>query len=210
MIAGPLPRTARIAPSATLAIPPHPAPNPSLSSSPGHSPETEERCHETIQWFVVATALASAMTTAASAAQSDPEIIIYRFPGVFDDGGCSDRWVATVFHCTNCSGVTETIRFVTRQRNGGFATNVSFSVVHLGTLTVATHTTSANAAVRMGTVRFRGRLQSPRPQRTSICTAMTIDAANLVPTGVALRGIRFSPVPGTQELAAVRSSTGPP
>jgi hypothetical protein len=32
-----------------------------------------------------------------------------------------------------------------------------------------------------------------------ICTAMTVDAANPKPDGVALRGIRFSPVPGSQE-----------
>ena len=32
-----------------------------------------------------------------------------------------------------------------------------------------------------------------------ICTAMTVDAANAKPTGVALRGIRFNPVPGSQE-----------
>jgi hypothetical protein len=32
-----------------------------------------------------------------------------------------------------------------------------------------------------------------------ICTAMTIDASTIVPVGVALRGIRFSRVPGSQE-----------
>ena len=32
-----------------------------------------------------------------------------------------------------------------------------------------------------------------------ICTAMTVDAANPKPTGLALRGIRFAPVPGSQE-----------
>jgi len=32
-----------------------------------------------------------------------------------------------------------------------------------------------------------------------ICTAMTIDASTIAPVGVALRGIRFSPVPESQE-----------
>ena len=32
-----------------------------------------------------------------------------------------------------------------------------------------------------------------------ICTAATIDAANAKPDGVTLRGIRFNPVPGSQE-----------
>jgi hypothetical protein len=32
-----------------------------------------------------------------------------------------------------------------------------------------------------------------------ICTAMSIDASTVAPVGVALRGIRFNPVPGSQE-----------
>jgi hypothetical protein len=56
-------------------------------------------------------ALAFVQPVPVSAATTDPEIIIYRFPGVKDDLGTQ---VATVFHCTNFSGVTETIRFVTR------------------------------------------------------------------------------------------------
>ena len=36
----------------------------------------------------------------AQAAQTDPEVIIYRFPGIRDDGGTSFTGIATVFHCT--------------------------------------------------------------------------------------------------------------
>jgi len=32
-----------------------------------------------------------------------------------------------------------------------------------------------------------------------ICTAVTLDASSLVPNGFALRGVRFNPVPGSQE-----------
>jgi hypothetical protein len=32
-----------------------------------------------------------------------------------------------------------------------------------------------------------------------ICTAVTLDASSPVPNGFALRGIRFNPVPGSQE-----------
>ncbi len=51
----------------------------------------------------------------ALGAVGDAEIILYRFPGVFDNGAVSGG-VATAFHCTNFSGVPETIRIVIRDR----------------------------------------------------------------------------------------------
>jgi hypothetical protein len=33
--------------------------------------------------------------------------------------------------------------------------------------------------------------------------SMTVDASTTVPVGVALRGIRFSPIPGTQAIGAL-------
>jgi len=44
-----------------------------------------------IHWTIAATALAFVLPAPASAAQSDPEVIIYRFPGVRDDGGALAR-----------------------------------------------------------------------------------------------------------------------
>ena len=58
------------------------------------------------------------MAAPASAVFTDPEVIIYRFPGVKDDGGPNFTGVATVFHCTNFSGTQETMRFVTRNAAG--------------------------------------------------------------------------------------------
>ena len=131
---------------------------------------------------------------------NDPEVIIYRFPGVSDDGGNAIAGVATVFHCTNFSGVTESVRFVTRQPSGALTTNFSFSVAHLGTVTVATHPTAAYGGTgNLGTGPVRGTTAIAATSTNIICTAMTIDAANPKPDGVALRGIRFSPVPESQE-----------
>ena len=62
-----------------------------------------------MQSALVSAALAIGMAAPASAATTDPEVIIYRFPGVLDNGSN----VATLFHCTNFSGVNENIRFVT-------------------------------------------------------------------------------------------------
>ena len=94
-----------------------------------------------IHWIVAAAALT--FVQPASAGVNDPEVIIYRFPGAYDDGGVINRGVATVFHCTNFSGETENIRSVTRTGDASIRTNVVFSLLRLRTLTVGTHGTTA-------------------------------------------------------------------
>ena len=152
-------------------------------------------------WIIAAAALTFVQPTLASAGVNDPEVIIYRFPGVRDDGGTAGIGVATVFHCTNFSGVSETLGFVTRIFSSGLRTNKTIVIGHLETLTAVTHPVFAyqldldlaTTAVTQGTTAIAA------TSTNIICTAMTIDAANAKPTGVALRGIRFSPVPGSQE-----------
>ena len=86
-----------------------------------------------LQWLVVS-AFMIGMAVPASAATTDPEVIIYRFPGVRDTAGGTNIGVATVFHCTNFSGVQETIRFVSRDSNTALATNVTFTINHLASI----------------------------------------------------------------------------
>jgi hypothetical protein len=81
-----------------------------------------------IQSLAVSAAVAIGMVVPASAAQTDPEVIIYRFPGVRDNNGASNTGLATVFHCTNFSGVTENIRFVTRDFEGFLLSNSAGSI----------------------------------------------------------------------------------
>jgi hypothetical protein len=143
----------------------------------------------------------------AQAASGDPEIVIYRFPGVLDNGGAAVTGVATVFHCTNFSGVTETLRFVVRNFNTTIVANLTQSIAHLATATAATHDTApyaedlllATGGVAQGTATIAA------TSVNVICTAMTIDAANSKPDGVALRGIRFSPGSGKPGITALGS-----
>jgi hypothetical protein len=154
-----------------------------------------------IHSMVAVAAIAFGPTAPASAATTDPEVIIYRFPGVRDNGGAANTGVATVFHCTNFSGVDETVRLVTRFSTGGLASNLTVNISHLQTESAATkpilaynnETDLLTGAVGQGTTAIAA------TSINVICTAMTIDASATVPTGVALRGIRFSPVPGSQE-----------
>jgi hypothetical protein len=137
----------------------------------------------------------------AQAAAGDPEIVIYRFPGVLDSCGAAIVGVATVFHCTNFRGVTETIRIVVRNFNTIIAANDTVSIAHLATVTAATHDTAPygeDKVLNTGAI-AQGTAAIAATSINVICTAMTIDAANSKPDGVSLRGIRFSPVPGSQE-----------
>jgi hypothetical protein len=155
---------------------------------------------KTIQSVLVSAALAIAMAAPAGAATTDPEVIIYRFPGVIDSGGAAGTGSATVFHCTNFSGVTENIRFATRTAGGDLPSNAVVPINHLQTVSVSTKLIASYAIINLATGAVtQGTTAIAATSINVICTGMTIDAANQKPDGIALRGIRFSPVPGSQE-----------
>jgi hypothetical protein len=160
-----------------------------------------ERIMKKTQLVLVSAALAIGMAAPASAGVNDPEIIIYRFPGVRDDGGATNTGIASLFHCTNFSGQNETLRLVTRNSNSTLLSNSTITITHLSTLTMTTHITVAyfhNLSLATGAV-AQGTTAIAATSINIVCTAMTIDAANPKPDGVSLRGIRFNPAPGSQE-----------
>ena len=109
--------------------------------------------------------------------------------------------MATSFHCTNFSGVPENVRIVIRDAGGTLVANQLQPLNHLTTITASTKATVAYAEAQLNTnaVVSQGTAAIAATSVNIICTAMTTDAANPVATGVALRGIRFNPVPGSQE-----------
>src|SRR5262245_20086406 len=154
---------------------------------------------KTIQSLFVSAALAIGMAAPASAGVNSPEVIIYRFPGVTNSDP-SGR--ATVFDCTNFSGVPEKVRFVTRTNGGDLLGNNVGTVNHLGTLTAATRTTNSYVSllnILPFQATFQGTTAIAATSTNVICTAMVIDVSTVAPVGVALRDIRFSPVPGSEE-----------
>jgi len=153
-----------------------------------------------IHSIIAAAALAFVLPAAANAAATDPEVILYRFSGVLDNGGGIGAGVATAFHCTNFSGVPETVRIVIRDSNAGLAANSAFGLNHLQTRTFTTHAVTLYAQTTLGTgVVLQGTAAIAATSTSVVCTAMTIDAASTSPVGIALHSIRFSPVPGSQE-----------
>jgi hypothetical protein len=151
-----------------------------------------------VAWTIAIAAML--FTLPAQAASTDPEIVIYRFPGVLDNGGASNQGIATAFHCTNFSGVQEMLRIVVRDADGTIRGNFSQLINHLQTVTLSTRPIGVyvDTAFTMGFIQ-QGTAAVAATSVNLICTAVTIDAASTSPVGFSLRGIRFNPAPGSQE-----------
>jgi len=129
------------------------------------------------------------------AAQSDPEVIIYRVSGVVDTGG-----TATSFHCTNFSGVAENIRVVVRSSNAALLANVSGTVGHLDTIIFSTGDVTIYSDVILATGTFgRGTAAIAATSINVTCSAMQVQSNITIPSGIALHMTRFNPIAGTQE-----------
>jgi len=138
----------------------------------------------------------------AQAAVGDPEVILYRVPGVTDSGGAGQTGIVTVFHCTNFSGVNETVRVVVRANGGTLLSNQQLTVAHLNTGTWATRdAASVGENVNMNTPLIaHGTAAISATSVNVVCTAMLLDASPFFsPVGIKLQQIRFNPIAGTQE-----------
>jgi hypothetical protein len=161
-----------------------------------------ERIMTKVQALVLSTALAIGMVAPASAGVNDPEVIIYRFPGVRDNAAADKTGVATVFSCANFSGEQPQLRFVPRSEAGTLILNFTYTINHLQTRIISTRQTNAypqGSFWGTGSEVFGGTTAIAATSTNIICTAMAIDAGTVAPVGVALRGIRFNPIPGSQE-----------
>jgi len=141
-------------------------------------------------------AAALAFMVPAQAGINDPEVILYRVSGVVD---VNSGW-ATIFFCTNFSGVTETLRVVVRSPSAALMANVPVSIAHLNSVALATrpvtlfnHTNMNTDTVNPGTAAIAA---------TSVnitCTATQVQTNTTVPLTVPLHMTRFNPIAGTQE-----------
>jgi len=124
---------------------------------------------------VIATlALACVFPAAATAETGDPEIIIYRISGINANGG------TTEISCTPFSGVSENIRFVTRDTNAVLVDNSVSTVPHNNTKLFQSSAPSVGTAAVAATT------------NQIVCSAGILG-------GIQLHLIRFNPVSGAQE-----------
>jgi hypothetical protein len=99
----------------------------------------------------------SATLAQPAAAVTFPSLTtIYVGAGVSDDGAIINNGVATVFNCSNVSGVPASVRFLVLNSSGATQGNVTTALQHGATHTVATHLTNtftANTDLSTGSVR---------------------------------------------------------
>jgi len=158
-----------------------------------------------IKLMIAVAGIAVGLSAPASAAQSDPEIIIYRFPGVLDSGGPTNVGAATSFHCTNFSTTAETLRIVVRNNGGAILSNVSSPILQLETVTFSTHNTVLYSEINLNTGAVsQGTAGIAATSINIVCTAVTLDAATPQPLGFALVGLRFPPASRNQHQQAVQ------
>jgi len=151
----------------------------------------------------------SAAISQAGAATPAPSIAfgglttIYIGTGVHDDNGFNTG-TATVFHCTNVSGVSAQVRFLVLNSTGGVAASHAATVAHGVTYTVATTATFTYAEhhnLDMGAV-SGGMVNIEATQSGVFCNAKVIDAAAAFPDGLALPLVRVNPHPGMTVASA--------
>jgi hypothetical protein len=126
----------------------------------------------------------------------------YRISGVRDNGGAINTGVATSFHCTNWSTVSENIRIIVRNFDASVTSNNTFVVLSGRTHTASTHGTVAfneDAFLSTGTVIEQGFALISSTSDRIVCSAMIVDAANASAIGVSLHTQRVNPFPNSQE-----------
>ena len=107
---------------------------------------------------------------------------------------------ATVFFCTNFSGVPETLRVAVRGPTGALLANVAVTVNHLNTTALATHDTFSLTEVNLNTGVFtHGTAAMAATTVNMTCSARQFSAGNANPQGIGLHMTRFNPIAGTQE-----------
>jgi len=151
-----------------------------------------------IGWTAAASAMFFALPVQAGI--NDPEVMIYRVAGVFDNGGADNVGVATSFHCTNFSGALEIVRVVVRDAGSQIKANSFGQISHLQSTIFSTHGTMFSEAIMTtGVIAAGGTAAIAATSIDVVCTAMMLDAAATVPVGIALHAVRLNPIPGTEE-----------
>jgi hypothetical protein len=161
-----------------------------------------ESREDVMKQYLTVVALTAALAQPATAVTFPSLTTIYIGSGVRDDGGSHNAGAATVFHCSNVSGVTAEVRFLILNWIGTTVElNHTAGLPHGRTFTLSTHSTvafSESVLLSTGLV-DEGLVNIESTQSGVFCTAKTIDASTVAPEGVTLPLVRVNPHPGTVE-----------
>ncbi len=150
--------------------------------------------------YLIAAVLAAAFTHPALATTFPTLTTIYVGSGVRDDGAIINSGIATVFNCSNVSGLPANVRFLVLDSTGAVEANATSVLSHGATFTAATHSTLtflenadlATDAVGQGVVNIES------TQSGVFCNAMIVDAAD-AGEGISLPLVRINGHPGAEE-----------
>jgi hypothetical protein len=142
-------------------------------------------------------------TVPAIKAADDPLQVIYRVSGVLDNGGGGGVGTATVFFCTNFSGVEERVRISLRRReSGGAPVNNTGNYDPGETRTFATHSGvfyNLDQQLANGVIFQQGSAVIYATSVNVHCSAAQVDASAAAPVSIALHMVRLNPVNNSQE-----------
>jgi len=149
--------------------------------------------------FIALAALAFPIAPSAFAITFASLTTIYIGTGVHEDGDIGDG--ATVFHCSNVSGISTSVRFLVLNSTGAVAASSTQALAHGATVTVSTGAVDGypnEIDIAAGTV-TQGVVNIESLQSGVFCNAMTVDASPADPVGFTLPLVRVNPHPGTAE-----------
>ena len=149
--------------------------------------------------FLAAITLAAGLAQPAAAITFPSLTTIYIGSGVRDNGGTTNVGAATVFHCSNVSGVAAQVRFLILNWIGTTVLlNHTSTLPHGRTFTLSTHPAAAfTETVILSTGRVdEGLINIEATQSGIFCNATIVDDVKGV-SGISL--VRVNPHPGTVE-----------
>ena len=126
---------------------------------------------------------------------------IYRIAGVADDGGATADGFATSVHCTNFTASKQQVQYIVRSAGGTQFDSLTLTLQARQTRTASTHGTAvfSEAFLTPGTPISQGSMIIKATTRKVHCSAMLVDAAASVPSGIALSLTRLNQEKGAQE-----------
>jgi hypothetical protein len=126
---------------------------------------------------------------------------IYVGSGVVDSGEGPNVGRATSISCTNASGQFTNLRWLILDNTGVPTISTTTGLFHGNSLVVSTHLVLFlnDIALRPGYAIPDGSIIIESTQSGVFCTAMIVDAAATVPSGIPLHLVRVNPHPGTVE-----------
>jgi len=150
--------------------------------------------------YFAVVALAAAIAQPVSAVTFPSLTTIYVGSGVRDSGGTEFTGIATVFNCSNVSGVAAQVRFLVLGLDGQIEASQTIDLAHGATRTAATHleaTFDSDFNLATGVV-GQGVVNIESTQSAVFCNAMVTDA-DAAGNGITLPLVRVNPHPGTVE-----------